>query len=65
MYSRVDGALKLILNERTGPNKEMAEALAAVSSGAEKASVEGPEAFHSLAQSVRIRPIWPESEPIF
>jgi len=65
MYSRVDGALKLIRDERTGPSKELSEALAAVSSGKQKASAEGPDVFADLAQSVSIRPIWPESEPLF
>ncbi len=65
MYSKIDGTLKLIQDEITGSNKENAEMLAAVSSGAEKASVEGPDVFRSLARSVRIRPIWPEAEPMF
>jgi hypothetical protein len=65
MYNRADGTLKLVTDELSGTGKKIAEKLAAVSSGEKEAPAEGADAFHSLAASIKIRPIWPESEPIF
>jgi len=62
MYNRADGTLKMVTDEMSGTGKAIGKKLAAVSSGEKEASAEGADVFHSLAGSIEIRPIWPESE---
>jgi hypothetical protein len=65
MYNKIDNTMKYVENEISGANREIIERLNSISSGKEKAFIEGTDVFKYLTRAVDFdNPLTAESEPI-
>jgi hypothetical protein len=65
MYNKIDNSMKYVENEISGPNQDLIARLNAISTGKEKAFLEGSDVFKYLTRAVDFdNPLTAESEPI-